>query len=204
MNLLGLSMEQTEILYNIEYYKVLNDIESTNIPIGKENIKKLKNEWLQEWKKFISDGFESFTQVFGAKIHWYSMEELQERIYTLNPSKAWYRLVLFEAMVFEPYYPLGIEKDRQGNDIPSQKYKDLNNFINGFKKSEGERFLNNYFTGKYCEQGYVTRLQNNYNTHMKELEGFYNRVISFLSITAIIAVSITMMTAYAPGTFSRF
>lgn len=56
MNPLGLSMEQTEILYNIEYYKVLNDIESTNIPIGKENIKKLKNEWLQEWKKiFLMD-----------------------------------------------------------------------------------------------------------------------------------------------------
>lgn len=159
MNLLGLSIEQTEILYNIEYYKVLNDIEYTNIPIGKENIKKLKNEWLQEWKKFISDGFESFTQVFGAKIHWYSMEELQERIYTLNPSKTWYRLTLLEAMVFEPYYPLGIEKDKKGNDIPSQKYKDLNNFFNGFKKSEGERFLNNYFTGKYCEQEYVTRLQ---------------------------------------------
>lgn len=204
MNPLGLNMEQTEILYNIEYYKVLNDIEYTNIPIGKENIKKLKNEWLQEWKKNISDGFESFTQVFGAKIHWYSMEELQERIYTLNPSKTWYRLIFLEALLFEPYYTLRIEKDRKGNDIPSQKYKDLNNFINGFKKSEGERFLNNYFTGKYCEQGYVTRLQNNYNTHMKELEGFYNRVISFLSITAIIAVSITMMTAYAPGTIAVF
>lgn len=56
MNPLGLNMEQTEILYNIEYYKVLNDIEYTNIPIGKENIKKLKNEWLQEWKKiFLMD-----------------------------------------------------------------------------------------------------------------------------------------------------
>ena len=157
MNPLGLSMEQTEILYNIEYYKVLNDIESTNIPIGKENIKKLKNEWLQEWKKNISDGFESFTQVFSAKIHWYSMEELQERIYTLNPSKTWYRLILLEALLFEPYYTLRIEKDRKGNDIPSQKYKDLNNFINGFKKSEGERFLNNNFTGK-LQDGFTVLL----------------------------------------------
>lgn len=107
---LGLSLEQTEILYNIEYYKVLNDIESTNIPIGKEKVRKLKNEWLQEWKKLISDGFESFTQVIGAKIHWYSMEELEERIYSLNPSKWWYRLVLLEAMLFEPYFPLGFEK----------------------------------------------------------------------------------------------
>lgn len=197
-NLLGLSMQQTEILYNIEYYKVLNDIESTNIPIGKENIKKLKNEWLQEWKKNISDGFESFTQVFGAKIHWYSMEELQERIYTLNPSKAWYRLILLEALLFEPYYTLKIEKDRKGNDIPSQKYKDLNNFINGFKKSEGERFLNNYFTGKYCEQEYVTRLQKNYTSQMNKLSGSYKRVFS-LSISAFIAVAIAITANFAAG-----
>lgn len=198
MNPLGLSMEKTEILYNIEYYKVLNDIESTNIPIGKENIKKLKNEWLQEWKKNISDGFESFTQVFGAKIHWYSMEELQERIYTLNPSKTWYRLILLEALLFEPYYTLRIEKDRKGNDIPSQKYKDLNNFINGFKKSEGERFLNNNFTGKYCEQEYVTRLQKNYTSQMNKLSGSYKRVFS-LSISAFIAVAITITANFAAG-----
>ena len=198
MNPLGLSMEQTEILYNIEYYKVLNDIESTNIPIGKENIKKLKNEWLQEWKKNISDGFESFTQVFSAKIHWYSMEELQERIYTLNPSKTWYRLILLEALLFEPYYTLRIEKDRKGNDIPSQKYKDLNNFINGFKKSEGERFLNNNFTGKYCEQEYVTRLQKNYASQMNKLSGSYKRIFS-LSISAFIAVAITITANFAAG-----
>ena len=198
MNPLGLNMEQTEILYNIEYYKVLNDIEYTNIPIGKENIKKLKNEWLQEWKKNISDGFESFTQVFGAKIHWYSMEELQERIYTLNLSKTWYRLILLEALLFEPYYTLRIEKDRKGNDIPSQKYKDLNNFINGFKKSEGERFLNNYFTGKYCEQGYVTRLQKNYTSQMNKLSGSYKRIFS-LSISAFIAVAITITANFAAG-----
>jgi hypothetical protein len=27
-------------------------------------------------------------------------------------------LVLLEAMLFEPYYPLGIEKDKKGNDVP--------------------------------------------------------------------------------------
>ena len=198
MNPLGLTLEQTEILYNIEYYSVLNDIESTNIPIGKENIKKLKNEWLQEWKKNISDGFESFTKVFGAKIHWYSMEELQERIYTLNPSKPWYRLALLEAILFEPYYTLGIEKDRNGNDIPIRKYKDLNNFINGFKKSEGERFLNNYFTGKYCEQEYVTRLQKNYTSQMNKLSGSYKRVFS-LSISEFVAVANKITAKFAAG-----
>lgn len=112
MDKLGLSLEQTEILYNLEYYKTLNDIERTNIPITREGVKELKTTWLQDWAKFISDGFESFTQVPGAKMHWYTMDELQQCIAGQNPNEPWYRLILLEAMLFEPYYPLGMEKDR--------------------------------------------------------------------------------------------
>lgn len=147
MDKLGLSLEQTEILYNLEYYKTLNDIERTNIPITREGVKELKTTWLQDWAKFISDGFESFTQVPGAKMHWYTMDELQQCIAGQNPNEPWYRLILLEAMLFEPYYPLGMEKDKKGNDVPCKKYKHLNNPINGFKKSEGDRFLNEQFTG---------------------------------------------------------
>lgn len=125
MDKLGLSLEQTEILYNFEYYKTLNDIEHTNIPVTGENIKELKTAWLQDWRKFISDGFESFTQVSGAEMHWYSMDELFQRIAKHNPDKPWYRLILLEAMLFEPYYPLGIEKDKKGNDIPIKKIQAL-------------------------------------------------------------------------------
>ena len=49
MDKLGLSLEQTEILYNLEYYKTLNDIERTNIPITREGVKELKTTWLQDW-----------------------------------------------------------------------------------------------------------------------------------------------------------
>lgn len=110
MDKLGLSLEQTEILYNLEYYKTLNDIETTNIPIVGKAVKELKTAWLQEWNKFISDGFESFTQVPGAQMHWYAMDELHHRISEHNPNEPWYRLNLLETMLFEPYYPLGMEK----------------------------------------------------------------------------------------------
>lgn len=73
MDKFGLSLDQTEILYNLEYYKTLDDIEHTNIPITGESVKELKTAWLHEWAKFISDGFESFTQVPGAKMHWYTI-----------------------------------------------------------------------------------------------------------------------------------
>lgn len=185
---LGLSLEQTEILYNLEYYKTRNDIETTNIPITGEAIKELKTAWLQEWTQFISDGFESFTQVSGAEMHWYSMEELYQRIEEQSPNKPWYRLILLEVMLFEPYYPLGTEKNKKGDDIPSQKYKALNNPINGFKKGEGDHFLNEQFTGKYCEFGYVKRLRKSYDKRMNELNEVLKMVITSLSITAVIAI----------------
>lgn len=188
MDKLGLLLEQAEILYNLEYYKTLNDIEHTNIPITGESVKELKTEWLQDWQKFISDGFESFTQVSGAKMHWYSMDELQRCIAEQNPNKPWYRLILLESMLFEPYYPLGMEKDKKGNDVPCKKYKHLNNPINGFKKGEGDHFLNKQFTGKYCEKEYVKRLRKSYDKRMNELNEVLKTVITSLSITAVIAI----------------
>lgn len=196
MDKLGLSLEQTEILYNLEYYKTLHDIKTTNIPITGEAIKELKSAWLQEWAKFISDGFESFTQVPRAEMHWYSVDELQQFIDRQNPNEPWYRLILLEAMLFEPYYPLGIEKDKKGNDVPCKKYKHLNNPINSFKKSEGDRFLNEQFTGKYCDYGYVKRLRKSYDKRMNELNEVLKTVITSLSITAVIAI-VTVATAGA-------
>ena len=196
MDKLGLSLEQTEILYNLEYYKTLNDIETTNIPITGASVKGLKTTWLQEWSKFISDGFESFTQVPGAEMHWYSMNELYQRISENNPNEPWYRLILLEATLFEPYYPLGMEKDKKGNDVPCKKYKNLNNPINSFKKTEGDNFINEQFTGKYCEPGYVKRLRKSYNKRMNELSEVLKTVITSLSITAVIAI-VTVATAGA-------
>lgn len=196
MDKLGLSLEQAEILYNLEYYKTLNDIETTNIPITGGTVKELKTVWLQEWSKFISDGFESFTQVPGAEMHWYSMDELYQRISENNPNEPWYRLILLEAMLFEPYYPLGMEKDKKGNDVPCKKYKNLNNPINSFKKTEGDNFINQQFTGKYCEPGYVKRLRKSYNKRLNELNEVLKTVITSLSITAIIAI-VTVATAGA-------
>lgn len=198
MDKLGLSLEQTEILYNLEYYKTFNDIEMTKVPVTGEVIKELKSEWLKEWSKFISNGFESFTQISGAEMHWYSIDELQERIAANDPQKPWYRLILLEAMLFEPYYPLGTEKDKKGNDIPSKKYKHLNNPLCSFKKGEGDRFLDEQFTGKYCKQGYVKRLRKSYDKRMRELSEVLKTVLTSLTITAVIAI----ITVASAGVFA--
>lgn len=196
MDKLGLSLEQIEILYNIEYFKTLHDLNITKLPINEGAVIEMKLSWLQEWKQSISNGFESFTQVPGAIMHWYTLNELYTRIAECNPLKPWYRLVLLEAMLFEPYYPLGIEKDKKGNDIPSKKYNHLNNVIYGFKKSDGDKYLDDAFTGEYCSAGYIKRLRKSYEKRLNELNEVLKTVIKSLSITAVIAI-VTVATAGA-------
>jgi hypothetical protein len=184
----GLTVGQTEILYNLEYYKTLNDIGATKTPINNEGIKRLKQDWLDEWKEYISNGFSSFLQIEGAELHWYTEQELIRKIEENKPQDTWFRLVLLEAMLFEPYYPLSLEKDKKGNDVPSRKYKKLQNIVNGYKKGTGDEYINSLFTGNYYPKGYIKRLRKCYGKVLMELNEVLKSAIIGLAAAAIIAV----------------
>lgn len=194
----GLNLEQTEILYNLEYYKTLSDIMATKLPINNEAIKSLKHDWLREWKEYISKGFSSFLQVDDAEMHWYTEQELIQKIEENNPHNTWFRLVLLEAMLFEPYFPLGLDTDKKGNSIPSKKYKALQNMINGYKKNNGDDYLDSLFSGSYYTQGYIKRLRKAYDKILRELSEVHKALLATLSVTAIIAI-ITIATVGALG-----
>lgn len=198
---LGLTIEQTEILYNLEYYKTLNDIQNTKLPINNENIKQLKQEWLDEWKKYMSNAFSSFLQVEDTKLHWYNDErELIQKVEENEPHNTWFRLVLLEAMLFEPYYPLSLEKDKKGNDIPSRKYKELQNIINGYKKGVGDSYLDLIFCGDYYTKGYINRLRKCYDKVIRELNEVLKTVLTSVTVTAIIAIAVVATAgAFAPA-----
>lgn len=193
---LGLTIGQTEILYNLEFYKTLNEIRTTKLPINNECIKRLKQDWLDEWKEYISKGFSSFLQIEGAELHWYKEKELIQKIEENEPYNTWFRLVLLEAMLFEPFYPLGFEKDKKGNDVPSKKYKDLQNPISGYRKRSGDDFIDSFFTGDYYEKGYVKRLRKCYSKVVLEMKEVLKGILIGGAITAGIAI-ITIATAGA-------
>lgn len=197
----GLTIEQIEILYNLEYFKTVNDIQNTKLPINNDKIKQLKQEWLDEWKKYMSGGFASFLHVKDAKLHWFKDEkELIQRVEENKPNEIWFRLVLLEAMLFEPYYPLSLEKDKKGNDIPSKKYKDLQNPISSYKKAAGDSYLDSFFSGDYYEKNYINRLRKCYNKVLRELNEVLKTVITSVTITAGIAiVAIATAGAFAPA-----
>jgi hypothetical protein len=193
---LGLTIEQTEILYNLEYYKTLNDIQATKQPINKDGIKNLKYEWLEEWKAFITGGFASFLGIEGVTLHWYSKQELIKKIEQNEPKKTWFRLVLLEAMLFEPYYTLGFEQDKKGNSIPSKKYHSLQIPTCGYSKNSGDAFLDSYFDGDYYHKGYIKRLRKCYEKVVFEMKEVLKGLLIGGAITAGIAI-VTIATAGA-------
>lgn len=196
----GLTVEQTEILYNLEYYKTLNDIRLTKTPRKTQDIKLLKHEWLKEWKDYMSKGFSSFLQIEDAELHWYTEQELIDKVEENSPQSTWFRLTLLEVMLFEPYYPLGLEKDKKGNDIPSKKYKNLQNVVNGYKKVTGDDYIDSFFSGSYYPINYIERLRKCYNKVLRDLNEVLKTVIKTLSITsAITLLAVVTAGAFAPA-----
>lgn len=195
---LGLTVEQTAFLYNLEYYKTLNDIETTKQLITKDEIKNLKKEWLDEWKTFITEGFASFLGVEGTTLHWYPKPELIKKIEENEPQKPWFRLVLLEVMLFEPYYPLGLEQDKKGNSVPSKKYHSLQIPTCGYSKSRGDAYLESYFSGNYYPQGYIKRLRKCYEKVVFEMK----EVLKGLLIGGAVTASVAIITIATAGAFA--
>lgn len=193
---LGLNEEQTAILYNIEYYKTLNDAYGSKIPVGGEKIRQMKLEWLNEWKGYMTKGFKGFMNNMNAELNWYSLEELHEKIRLNSSEKPWFRLVLLEAMLFEPYFPLKTETDKKGKEVPSNKYSYINAPITGYKKSEGDRYLDSEFSGRHKFPGYVKRLRKCYDKVCREMNEVLKTAITSITITAGVAI-VTIATAGA-------
>lgn len=184
----GLTEEQTEILYNIEFHKTLNDIYSTK-GVGGNKAKQLKNEWLTEWQSYMTKGYASFLQSSNDVLVWHSVERLKDMIRRNDPSKPWFRLVLLEAMLFEPYYALSLEKDKKGNDIPSKKYEGINKSLTGFNKAGGDKYLDEVFGRVYCGDGYVKRLRKCYEKSLRELNEVQKATFTSLTIAAVITLA---------------
>ena len=100
-----------------------------------------------------------------------------------------------------PYFPLNFEKDTDGKEIPSKKYRNLQNPLFAFKKAEGDRFLNDLFMyTSYYQEGYVYRLRKCYDKVFMELNEVQKAVLKAVAVTAAVTLG-TIATAgiFAPA-----
>jgi hypothetical protein len=72
---------------------------------------------------------------------WMSLMKMKAPMF-LNIDPTIYHLVFLEAMLFEPYYPLGVEKDKKGNDVSSKQYSQLQIPTCGYSKGISSGFAN--------------------------------------------------------------
>lgn len=187
-----LSEEQVEILYNLEYHKTLLDIKYSDEPL-----KSLKEEWLQEWKKYMELGFAKFLDLPDAKLTWYDRISLLNRIDELGYDERWYKLVLFEAMIFEAYYPINTEKNEKGEEIPCRKYDTLRKDFEKFNQGFGDMFLELVFNlGE--SPGLIYRLRESYKKAMKDL----NKNWRITPINMIIVAGSIIVLALTAGIFA--
>lgn len=109
-------------------------------------------------------------------------------------------MVLLEAMLFEPYYPLGLEEDQKGDIKPSKKFRKLKGAINGYKRAMGDNYIDSFFSSDYYSRGYVKRLRKCYDNSLRELNEVLKTAISSLSVATIITiVTVATAGAFAPA-----
>lgn len=117
-----------------------------------------------------------------------------------DPTKPWFRLVLLEAMLFDPYYTLSLETGIDGKAKPSKKYFEIQNPINGYRKVDGDKFLETFFTEDYYPKGYIKRLRTTYDKVTRELNEVLKSTLTGVVITFGVAIAAIFTSGLlAPG-----
>ena len=195
----GLTLRQTEILYNIERHKVLFDILRLE-GNAFEPAKEVKRDWLKRWSDIIRRDFPEFVDDITAELRWLSLDELKTAIEEEGRSKPWFRLALLEAMLFEPYYLLDPEED---NRDALQKLGDAAGTrlpFTGYYAKACDTFLEETFAAPFVEPGYIKRLRKRHKSVSRQLNESWKGALIGLAITAAstLALATTAGVATAP------
>lgn len=161
-----LTIDQVEILFNLEYHKTFNDINRTDE--SKDPVIILqKKKWLEEWKTSITVNYSTFFQRNNISIRWYSLQDLMNKVEKKNPKTSiWFSLILLEAMLFSPYYPLNV--DRQN----SQAKKNYQKAQKAYDEKAGDVFLDSLFSlsSYYCP-GKISAYRICYEKYYEKISG---------------------------------
>ena len=180
---LGLDVKQTEILYNFQFLKTIEDIKNEK----DRTRKKQKTKWLQEWQKSIESVFKGTHQEYISK--WVkNEEELKNWVFRIEvkSNSIWLDLVILETYVFEPYYPLN--EDEQKNKL---KYNSKNLWLEKF-------VVRNYMSKEIYSKMKKTykksfrKITNKKNTVVKIVLGSVSLALVFLGIGAVFAPQIAV------------
>ena len=188
---LGLTITQTEIMYNLERQKTQSDIDAEKNP---ENLA-LKKLWIKKWEKEISTAF--VEQFNDTSLRWLEERELSKVIsdeISLSPNKMWLHLAVLETALFTPYYALEYETKKiseKEKTIPTKESKAFQKL----KYKAKNAWLKNYLIqSKFIKSDFVERVEKCYKKANDRLTGKAQKLV-ILVLANVAAAAIIAATA---------
>lgn len=180
---LSLDAIQARILYCFENIAVLKDIERTE----KEDEAAKKRLWLEAWRSNIIAGVKLAPE-FEAQYFVDDEDMLFDGLYELAKDKTnfgWFYLLVQEFALFEPYFPLGCEKD---SDF--KKLKLRYDYVS-------DQFIRRQTIASQSEVDQILKTYKKYTNHVS---GKTTKTITtVITGTAATAVTGGLALAFAPG-----
>lgn len=178
LELFGLTLNQTRILFSIDKYLVETDIEGS-----KADKKKIKREWLREWQSAILAYLKGIDETVDSLYGLYDIHEQVKAEKENTESMTWYYMIVLESSIFSAYTPLN-------EDI--KKYKTLK------YSNQIETVKNLVKVDGYIEPDYVEEMRSEYMQNAKKLQGKGNKtIVALFSAVAVAAAAAALCAVFA-------
>lgn len=176
MDIFGLTVNQSRLLFSIEKYLVSKDIDKS------KNDKDKKSEWLVKWEKSILDYLhledEKVDSLYGLyDIHKQIAEEKSK-----TDNLTWYYLVIFEAVLFHAYSPI----DKNIKEYKSLKYKDQIDDIKEMVIAEG-----------LIDVSFIDDIKDAYDKAVKSISGNNKKAFAIVPAIAMTVAVAALCSAFA-------
>ena len=176
MDIFGLTVNQSRLLFSIEKYLVSKDIDKS------KNDKDKKSEWLVKWEKSILEYLhledEKVDSLYGLyDIHKQIAEEKSK-----TDNLTWYYLIIFEAVLFHAYSPI----DKNVKEYKNLKYKNQIDDIKDMVSVEG-----------LIDISFVDEIKEKYDPAVKNISGNNKKAFAIVPAIALTVAVAALCSAFA-------
>lgn len=180
--LFGLTLEQTRILFSLEYLLVEEDIKATK----SEKKIYLKKKWAFLWKNKIEQIL--VNEETGENYSLYTSDEIDKAIHEEDSKQlkqTWYHLVLLELLAFVPYSSLKQEdEDRYlDKEFAKLRFSNQKNFI------RDELTINHNIVSPETVDRYYKSYNKALNKGLGKNQKIINRSLIVIASSAVVAAS---------------
>ena len=195
-DLFGLNIEETQLLYSIQYYICIKSSES---------LKKEQNEakeWISEWKKGINNALRvmaSDCEETYKVLDFFEAMNLARRLKSTAKLKTSLYMIILEACLFKPYYPIFVT---DSNDEYIQKQ------IKEKNKNIGKISFNEKISIEACkefckymdlDEKMVETFLKRYDSAIKSIRGYWTKVLIGAALGLILLAGVAAFFATTIG-----